>query len=320
MRVSVIVVNYGTAALTRAAVESVLSRDHGEISVDIHVVDNASPQGDAAQLADLQSDRVTIYPEKENHGFGRGNNLVLDKLAAQVSKPDFVFLLNPDARLRNNALERMATFLQKQPKVAAVGARITKPGIGARVAAFRFPNLVNEFSGAISFGPVDRLLRNKSVTIPADSATQAVDWVAGAAVMIRFDVLQAVGGFDPAFFLYYEEVDLMRRIKDAGHEIWFLAEAEVEHEEGAATKVSSSAPERRRKPSYWYWSWQYYFRKTHGRAYALATAGLMVAGAMCNHIIARIRGRQPSAPLRFFGDFWAMAIRPLLGLKARGYD
>lgn len=316
--VAVIVVNYGTADLAVAAVDSVVSRQHGELKVDVHLVDNASPDDSAARFKaeKLRADweGVTLYLEAENHGFGRGNNIVFNALSKRETLPDFVFLLNPDAQVTDGAIETLVSFLRKNPKAAVAGARITKPQSGPRVAAFRFPSASAEFAGSVAFGPVSRLFANSEVPLSADIPAQAVDWVAGAAVAMRFDVVRELQGFDPEFFLYFEEVELMRRIVSAGHEVWFVPEAEVLHEEGAATQVTGVATQRRRKPAYWYRSWGYYFHKTHGRAYALWAALCWMLGAGLNAVIARLRGQAPSFPLMFWSDFWQWSVRPLLGL------
>ncbi len=116
--ISVIVVNYGTADLAIAAVESVLASAVAGYRVDVHLVDNASPGGDAAQLAEAArargwGARVTLYPETTNHGFGRGNNLVLRALAARPVPPRYVFLLNPDAQLQNDVIPILADYLEE---------------------------------------------------------------------------------------------------------------------------------------------------------------------------------------------------------------
>lgn len=319
-RVSVIIINYGTAALAIAAVESVLAQDHGPYVVDLHIVDNASPSGDAATLAKAATQAhwqgcVTLYPETENHGFGRGSNLVFDRLATEPVPPDFVFLLNPDARLRNDAIVRLADFLIEHPNAAIAGAKINMPGVGARVAAFRFPSVLGEFGSAVAFGPISRFFQRWDMSMSRDLKTQQVDWVAGAAMMARFSVIRTLGGFDPVYFLYYEEVDLMRRAQTAGWQTWFVAEAEVDHEEGAATNVGGASPERRRKPGYWYNSWRNYFLRRHGRLIALLAASAWMSGAALNCVISWILGRKPAAPLKFFPDFWHHAVGPLLGFK-----
>lgn len=322
--IAVVIVNYNAAALTIQAVDSVLGRTHGGRRVHVHVVENASPDGDAAALQeawDTQgwANRVTLHLEAENHGFGRGNNLVLRALAAEPDPPDKVLFLNPDAQLKNEAVAILADFLDAHPKAAIAGARIENPGGGPATAAFRFPGVISEFSDALSFGPVDRLFARWRVPHDPSLPTGPVGWVSGAAFMARRDVLADIGDFDPAFFLYYEEVDLMRAVTRAGWQIWHVAEAQVIHAEGAATGVSS-AEARKRRPAYWYESWRIYFRKNHGRGRALAAALFKILGALMNHGLARMRGKAPAAPRHFVRDFWAMAVRPLVGLKAQPYD
>lgn len=313
-------VNYGTADLAIAGIESVLAQTHAAHLVDLHVVDNASPAGDAARLAEaaLQAHwhgRVTLYLEQENHGFGRGCNLVFDKLAALAVPPDYVFLLNPDARLRNDAIVRLVDFLESHLTAAIAGAKISMPGVGARVAAFRFPSVIGQFGNAVAFGPISRLFRHWDIALSKDLGTQQVDWVAGAAMMARFSVIRQLGGFDPVFFLYFEEVDLMARARAAGWQTWYVAEAEVDHEEGAATHVGGVSAERRRTPGYWYESWRHYFQRRHGRTMALLAAAALLSGTALNLFISRLLGRESAAPLGFFGDFWTHAVSPLLGLK-----
>lgn len=318
--VSVIIVNYGTADLALEAIASVLAIEPGVR--DIHLVDNASPDDDATLLArEIAArgwqHRVRLHAETTNHGFGRGNNLVLEALSREVSGPDKVFLLNPDARLDNAAMTLLAAFLDTHPQVGAAGARIEKPGHVPVTAAFRFPGLISTFSGAVSFGPLTRLCARWQVPLAPDLATSRVDWVAGAAVMLRMAALRDAHMFDPAYFLYYEEVDLMRQMAAKGWQTWYVAEARVIHSEGAATGVKSGRAERRRLPAYWYHSWQYYMRKNHGRLAALITCLTWWGGAAINHGLSLLRGRVPAAPLGLFPDLWAYAMRPLLGLKAR---
>ncbi|TDX22226.1 glycosyltransferase family 2 protein [Rhodovulum visakhapatnamense] len=326
--IAVIIVNYNAAGLAIEGVESVRARTHGGRTVEIHLVDNASPDGSAEILQRAHADRgwgreVTLYLEAENHGFGRGNNIVLETLAARTDPPDYVFLLNPDARLENETLAILADFLDAHPGAAFAGASVTNPGAEAPVpasAAFRFPSLPATFGAAVNFGPITRLFARWTVALPADIPTRRVDWVSGAGVMARRHVFQETGNFDPYYFLYFEEVDLMRACVEAGWEGWYVAEARILHVEGASTDVQSrTAAQRPRKPAYWYDSWQHYFVKAHGRPYALATGLAWILGASMNHAITRLRGRTPIAPAHFFRDFWAMGLRPVLGLKQEPY-
>lgn len=318
--IAVIIVNYGTADLAIAGVQSVLERTHGGRHVEVHLVDNASPSGDARRFAQAHAangwgQRVTIWAETDNHGFGRGNNLVIRALAARAQPPRYVFLLNPDATLDNEALDLLAGHMDAHPGVGACGAGISFPSGEPVTAAFRFPSARGTFAQAVNFGPLTSRFRRHLVPLPPDHPQGPVDWVAGAAVMFRLDVLRELDGFDPAFFLYYEEVELMHRIKMAGHDIHYLPAARVFHVEGAATDVKSKEARRKEKPAYWYASWLHYFRKTHGRHGALKVAFAWLAGAALNAPIAALRGQTPSYPLHFFRDFWRLVVLPLLRNK-----
>jgi len=314
--VAVIVVNYGTAALTIAAVESVLARDHGGRGVEIHVVDNASPGDDAEVLARAHEDRgwvgrVTLWPETENHGFGRGNNLILHHLSERDKPPVYAFLLNPDAALENEAIDILAAALEANLDAAAAGAGISFPDGSPAVACFRFPTLIRELVTTINFGPLEKLLPSGRTSLPPDW-TGPIDWVAGASVLMRLDHLSEVGFFDPDFFLYYEEVELMWRLRRAGYRALYVPQARVTHIAGAATQVASHDKRAKPSPAFVYESWRMYYVKSHGRLYALTLAFLKFPAAWISKILSRMRGDPSILPARFSRDHWRHVVRPLL--------
>lgn len=315
--IAVIVVNYGTADLAVEAVDSVLVRHHGSRQVEVHLVDNASPGDDADRFRTEHVERgwgswVTLHLEAVNHGFGRGNNIVLEELLDRPDGPDAVFLLNPDARLENEAIDLLAQRLEADAGLGFAGAGISLPDGTAVTAAFRFPSIPGEFSQALAFGPVARAMARWQVPLPPDLAESDVDWVAGAAVMMRTEMLRQIGTFDPGFFLYFEEVDLMRRGALGGWRCRYVPEARVVHVEGASTDVKSGRPELKRHPSYRYHSWSRYFVKTHGRLGAGMAAAAALIGSAGHQVIARLRRRPPGTVPHFFPDFWTHAARPIL--------
>jgi N-acetylglucosaminyl-diphospho-decaprenol L-rhamnosyltransferase len=319
--VAVIVVNYGTADLAIQAVDSVLARQHGGLSVAVHLVDNASPRDDAAQLraaATGWDDRVILHLENENHGFGRGNNLVLRALCEQAEPPPMVYFLNPDASLKTEVIAELHDFLARHPSAAIVGSGIDRPEDGAAlVCAFRFPTMASELIGAIGFGPLTRLFSTLAVPLPADTPTGPVDWVAGASMMARLDALRQVGFFDPDYFLYFEEVDLMLRLKRAGWQIWHCAEARIAHVAGAATGVHGKDTARRRRPSYWYDSWRMYFEKNHGKSYARLASLLLLVGTSVGTLVDHARRKPVRSPAGFAADFSRNVIRPLFSAAGK---
>lgn len=320
MSVAVIVVNYGTAQLAAEAVDSVLSICGPSGEIEVHLVDNASPGGDAQSLRSFAEQRgwgnqVTLWLEPRNHGFGEGNNIVLRALADRPAAPDYIFLLNPDAALENDAVAHLVAALDADPKAAAAGAAIRDTNGEPAVAAFRFPGVVSEVTRIIDFGPLARLFRSRRVALGAVLPHSSVDWVSGAAVMFRFRALQEIGFFDPGFFLYYEEVDLMRRLHVAGWRVLHVPEAQVRHHAGIATGVSGRDDARRRNPSYLYQSWALYFLKSFGRGKALFLALALMPAAVLNVLQNRLRGRTPSLPQKFFRDHWHHVVRPLAGKR-----
>ncbi len=317
MSVAVITVNYGTPDLSIAAVESVLARDHGGRDVEVHLVDNASPDGDAETFKAAHSerqwgDRVTLWLETENHGFGRGNNVVLNALSARATPPEFVFLLNPDAELENEAIDILASALEADSQAGVAGAGISFPDGTPAVACFRFPSMLSEFVSTLDFGPFYRIAPKGRVSHPPEHPEGPVGWVAGASMMMRFSALRDVGFFDPDFFLYYEEVELMRRFARAGHATLYVPRAKVLHIAGAATNVASHLTQPKRRPDFVYHSWRMYFQKVHGRGYALLTALVKLPAALGNGALSRLKGKRSGQPVGFYRDHLRYVVWPLL--------
>ena len=315
MSIAVIIVNYGTVDLTIQAVQSVLTRDHGGATVEIHVLDNASPGNDrdllaAAAMKPGWRDRVTFWPETENHGFGRGNNVVLSELAARKTPPDKVMLLNPDARLENEAIAILANYLDDHPHIGAVGASITMPGGPPVTAAFRFPGLISELVRTVSFGPLAKYFETHAVPLPPDHPEGKVDWVTGAAVMFRLQALIETGLFDPDFFLYFEETELQYRLAQAGWNTFYVPGAQVVHDAGAAT--GQFRAKRQKQPAYLSQSRWLYFGKPQGTARALGLALCVLPAAVLNILHHRLRGKPSTLPSHFFRDHWRYGILLLL--------
>ena len=318
--VAVIIVNYRTADMSVAAVDSVLSRPADGLRVEVHLVDNASPGNDRdVFLAEAArwGDAVTLHLETENHGFGRGNNVVLRELATRSDRPAKAYLLNPDARLVTNAVAELSAFLDAHPAAAVVGSAILQDGTAEpATCAFRFPSILSEFEAAVAFGPVSRLLSGSIVAFPPEIPTRQVDWVSGASMMVRLDAVAEVGFFDPDFFLYYEEVDLMRRLRRRGWEVWHLSTSRVIHVAGASTGINANETRRPPLPAYWYESWRMYFEKQHGRTGARLVALSRWTGTLIGNVISGLRRRPAPAPRNFASDFLRRVLVPLFTRKA----
>ena len=314
--IAVVIVNYNSADMSLAAIESVITETLDMTGVHIHLVDNASPNGDAAVLRvalAAQDWPVTLYEEAVNHGFGRGNNVALRAIAAMPTPPSKVMCLNPDAVLSGSVIDHLSSCLDSWPGAVVAGATLRNEDGSKAASAFRFPNLCAVFSDAVNFGPISDLFARWRVPIepmPKSTITH-VDWVTGAAFMARLDAVRKAGFFDPNYFLYFEEVDLMKAIRADGGIIVNVANATVYHIGGAITQQGGGG--RQARPAYWYDSWTWYFLSNHGRIYTALASLLWLIGAMMDGIISTLRRRTPIYPKHFFRDFFAVSVRRQLG-------
>lgn len=308
LQTAVVIVNYGTADLTAMAVDSVLRYHRDNPDVEVHVVDNASPGDDAAMIARHHAERgwggqVVLHLETENHGFGRGNNVVLRQLAARAGPPEFVFFLNPDATLKVDSITGLVKALTERPQAGLVGCGIERSDGTAVTATFNFPNVVDEFLRDIPLGRLGEHAARFRVGRRPEMESCKVDWVSGAAFMARFHILHDLDFFDPDYFLYYEEVDLMRRLSLAGWEIWHITDLPVVHLAGAATGMQGGHHKSGRMPAYWYESWKLYFTKNHSLFYARITCIARLLGHWIGNAVHRAMGRSRKGPEFFQRDF-----------------
>ena len=130
--------------------------------------------------------------------------------------------------------------------------------------------------------------------------------------MFRFDALRQIGFFDPIYFLYFEEVDMMRRLRDAGWHMLYVTEARVTHIAGVSTEVKTGHYKERPRPAYVYESWRYYFRRRHGWSYAMLTALLVSFSALVHKAVAKLKQKPAGLPPDFLKDHWRFVVLPLI--------
>lgn len=275
-KVAVVIVNYRTPDLTIAALEAVGNARADLPTLIAVVVDGGSADGSAAQLGEtLQGvawrDWVTFLPLDINGGFGWANNQAILHLAARADPPDLIHLLNPDARVEPQAIARLVEVFREYPSAGAVGSLLIDDDGTPSGSAFRFPSPARELLRGVRIALVGRLLGIKPTVIASDGVFEA-DWVTGASVMLRRTALAEAGLFDSGFFLYFEEVELMWRMRRAGWTIFHQPASRVWHIGGAATgmtynqKELSVAPPL---PAYWFAARQRMFALTRGVSVAI---------------------------------------------------
>ncbi|HEX6513533.1 MAG TPA: glycosyltransferase family 2 protein, partial [Chloroflexota bacterium] len=230
--VSVVVVSYNVRELLAACLESVY-RQQLSHRMDVWVVDNASRDG-SAEMVRQRFPQVRLVANQDNMGFAPANNQ-----AITASCGRYVLILNPDTEILSGSLDRAIDYLDAHHDVAILGVRLVNPDGSFQHSCFRFPGLIQAFVDAFPLHP--RLLDsrlNGRYPIHAYEREMEVDMCLGACFMLR----RAAGlQFDPAYFMYVDEVDLCWRLQAAGWKVRYIPELTVLHHAGASTRQRSEA-------------------------------------------------------------------------------
>jgi len=201
------------------------------LRVRVIVVDNKSNDA-SPDLVEQEFPGVQLIRAGANVGFGRGNNL-----ARAYVEPGCVLFLNPDTELQGQALVRMVDFLTAHPEIGALGCKMVFPdGEVADQNLQWFPNPLTEFvvQGLLPHGVVKRMEGILPWRDPRKSGY--VQKLYGGCLLARTSVLDKVGWFDERFFMYAEDVDLSRRIREAGWKLYYLSDAEIVHVAGGTSR------------------------------------------------------------------------------------
>lgn len=305
-----VLLNWRTADMTLRAAEFAERAMRG-IAGGIVIVDNDSGDGSFEKMtAALQGNALfRVVQSGRNGGFGAGNNVGIRLGLPGGARPDYVYILNSDAFPEQDAIRLLLDYLEAHPKVGIAGSYIYGSDGAPHVTCFRFPSVASELEGAARTGPISRLLRHKTVAIGVPKATGMVDWLAGASMMLREEVIETVGVFDETFFLYFEETDLCRRAADAGWPTHFVRESRVEH----IGSVSTGMKSWKRVPTYWFDSRWHYFRKAGGTSRAVAATLAHVTGGLILQARRLVQPRIASGPPHFLRDLTGHALRRLFG-------
>lgn len=231
--------NYNTKEITKKCIESIYEKTQ-DVSFDVWVVDNASQDGSCEMIEECFP-CINLIKNDRNLGFGVANNIAIEK-----SNSKYVFLLNTDTVLINNAIKIMLDFMNSNEDAAACGGSLFNLegdfvysfGMLPRLKSYTFNRL-----GLSFLNKPEKKDRKKS---------QQTEHIIGADLMLRRSVLNSVGLFDPRFFLYNEELELQFRINQAGFKIYFLPEAKIIHLVGQSSKDKTLRLQYMRKGEYLY--------------------------------------------------------------------
>ena len=226
MDVSIVIVNYNTSALLKDSLLSTFEKTTG-LLYEIIVVDNASSD-DSVVMLRRDFPQIRLIESKENLGFGRANNV-----GAQVATGNYLFLLNTDTLLINNAIKILFDFMEEHQDVGACGGNLYKADMKPNFSySLYFPTLFSIFCyrSRLSF-----LLNNEYFNDTGKAKDVAI--IIGAGLFLRKKVFDALKGFDPSFFMYVEDGDLCYRISKINFRVVSNPGAKIIHLQGASSST-----------------------------------------------------------------------------------
>lgn len=258
MRLSYCVVNTNGRELLLAGLEAIRAAHPAGLEAELLVLDNASDDGSADAVrawaggaGELGEGLRLIELDRRT---GKAAN---DSLLLRESRGTYSLLLNEDTELRPGAVEALVAALDARPDAAAAGAQLLAPDGSELACAWRLPGLGSSLAQAL-------FLHRVLVTESNGSATREVGWVQSAAMLVRGEAAERVGYLDPAFFVYSDETDFCKQLRDAGFEILYVPSARAVHHE----QLSNDRLAGRRRAVEFHRGRDLYMRKHHGRAAA----------------------------------------------------
>lgn len=265
----VLIVNWNVRERLRACLQSLRAHPSTRLAQRVIVVDNASSDGSAAMVR-AEFPEVHLIANTTNRGFTGGNNdglRFIETLSLRgEAQPRYVLLLNPDTEVMPGALDALLDCAEAHPRVAVIGPQLRYPDGRIQSSRRRFPTLLTaifESTPLQPHAPRAILERYYARDLP-DDRTAEVDWVVGAAMLVRWEAIRSVGFLDEQhFFMYSEEVDWCRRFKQASWRVLYCPNAQIMHHE-----AQSSEQVVAQRLVHFNTSKVRYFAKHHGRAQA----------------------------------------------------
>ena len=224
MDLSIAIVSYNTRALMLDCLKAVFE-SRAEIRFEVIVIDNNS-KDETVEAIRTHYPTVQIIVNHENRGFSKGVNQAL-----AISSGRYLLMLNSDTRVRREALDRMVSCLDEDPEIGAVGCKQWTGDGQLYQSCFPFPSLRDHLIHVSFFRSCAPAWQEALAAEQAIDCTrsQDVDWINGACLMVRTDLMKSCGGLDEGYFMYFEDVDLCQTLHQFGYRVRHLADADIVH-------------------------------------------------------------------------------------------
>jgi len=277
---SIIIVSWNVADLLRDCLRSI-DENRGELDLEVIVVDGDSHDNSVAMVQN-EFPWVDLLACDENVGFPHGNNLGLERANGR-----YILLLNPDTVILDDALSKMMVYMGENPEVGVLGGQLLNGDGTVQSSRRRFPTLATAFFESTwleTIAPREVHEKYYAQDLP-DDAINDVDWVVGACMLSPRQVVAEVGGLDEAYFMYSEELDWCRRIKDSGWRVVYYPEAQIIHYVGQSSDQAVVARHINFQQAK-----LRYFRKYHGRFFAILLRAFLLLDYGWQIVVESVKG------------------------------
>jgi len=227
-KLSIVIVSWNTCDLLVACLASVFKYQPAA-SFEVWVIDNYSSDDSVLMVRD-RFPQVRLIENKNNVGFAQANNQAIELCQGQ-----YILLLNPDTEVKENALDALISFLDENPQAGGAGSRLLNPNGTLQRSCHPAPTLKREFWRLFHMDAL-RLYGTYDMYQWDTALPREVDVLQGASLMVRKEILDAIGFMDGDYFMYSEEVDLCFRIQQAGWKLYWVPVSQVTHYGGQSTK------------------------------------------------------------------------------------
>lgn len=225
MKLSIVIICWNDLKVIADCLQSIYA-DTRVIDFEVIVTDNGSTDG-SIDFIHKNYPKVRVIENGANLGFAKGNNVGI-----RESRGEYVLILNPDTIMRDGTLDKLVSFADRHPEAGAFGCRTLNADGSYQISMRPFPTLKRYWMSALYLRPLGRFSKfflGEDYPWWDVDEERSVDWVSGHCVMFRRDLLVQLKGFDEQFFYHFEEVDLCRRVWNAGFSVLFTPEAIITH-------------------------------------------------------------------------------------------
>lgn len=267
--ISVILVSYNTIEMTKTALRHLVASPC-DSEMEVIVVDNDSKDR-SAEILRREYSQIRVIENNKNVGFGRANNQALPYINGR-----YVLLLNTDAFVESDTIDKTVQYMDANPECGILGVKLLGRDGELQPSCRFFPTPWNIFLGRTGLNRFFKRTKMVDDMSWDHASVRNCDWVPGCYYLIRKEVIDQIGLFDPRYFLYYEEIDHCFAAKRAGWKITYFPYSSVVHIGGESAKSDGEiTPSGRQVESLKVESELLYFRKNHGLNAAIANVFLV---------------------------------------------